>query len=68
MTWSAFMVVMPNAMSVGGTDICSKVPDIESLPPIEGNPNAVCIFSAPNKALSGLPQLRRLVMRSKYSW
>ena len=69
MTVRASTVVMPKAISIGGTLICWKVPDIESLPPIEGSPSSTCIFRAPSSALSGLPHDSGfLVMRSKYSW
>ncbi len=57
MASGAFMVVMPKAINVGGTFMCSKVPLIESLPPMDGRPNASCIFRAPSSALRGLPQL-----------
>ena len=46
----------------------SKVPLIESFPPIEGRWSSVCILRAPSRALRGLPQLcGSLVILSKYS-
>ena len=68
MTSLTSTVVMPKATRVGGTWMCSKVPLMESLPPMDGRPRAACIFSAPRRALSGLPQVcGSEVMRSKYS-
>ena len=67
-TREAPTVVMPKAMSMGGTLIPSNVPLIESLPPIEGSPSSTCIFSAPSSAASGLPHDPGFeVIRSKYS-
>ena len=68
MTVPASTVVMPKAISIGGTLICWNVPLIESLPPIDGSPSSTCIFSAPSSAPRGLPHDSGfLVMRSKYS-
>ena len=54
---------------VGGTSISSKVPDIESLPPIEPMPRPSWASSAPSRAAIGLPQrLGSFLVRSKYSW
>ena len=69
MTLRASTVVMPNATRVGGTCMCSKVPLMESFPPIEGSPSSACILSVPRRAARGLPQVwGSCVMRSKYSW
>jgi hypothetical protein len=68
MTFEASTVVMPKAISIGGTLMSWNVPDIESLPPIEGRPSSTCIFSAPSSAPSGLPHDSGFrVIRSKYS-
>ena len=66
-TVRASTVVIPNAISIGGTLISWNVPLIESLPPIEGRPNATCIFKAPSSAVKGLPHDVSLFIRSKYS-
>ena len=45
-----------------------QLPDIESLPPMEGSPRAACILMVPRRAARGLPQVwGSEVMRSKYS-
>ena len=55
-------------MSVGGTSIFSKLPLMESLPPIAPNPNRSCAVSAPNSAAVGLPhRAGSAFMRSKNS-
>ena len=60
--------VMPKAISVGGTWMSSKVPLMESFPPMDGRPSESCIRSAPSNAESGLPQVcGSFVIRSKYS-
>ena len=67
-TRPASTVVMPKAMSIGGTLISWNVPDIESLPPIEGSPSSTCMRRAPSSAPRGLPhEVASRVMRSKYS-
>ena len=69
MTLPALTVVIPKEINVGGTLMCSKVPLIESFPPIDGSPSAICIFSEPRSALIGLPQTAgSWVILSKYSW
>ena len=55
--FSAFAIPTANVTKVGGTLIFSKVPDIESFPPIEGIPKSICAFNAPNNAENGLPHL-----------
>ncbi len=48
--------------------MCSKLPDIESLPPIAAIFSSRCAQNAPNSAPRGLPQrLESPVIRSKYS-
>ena len=55
--------------SVGGTSIFSKVPDMESLPPIDAQESSSCARYAPSSAENGLPQrLGLFCVRSKYSW
>ena len=39
--------------SVGGTSISLKVPDILSLPPMDGSPNPICAAYAPSSAENG---------------
>ena len=69
MTSFASTVVMPNAASVGGTIRSSKVPLIESFPPMDVKPSSTCIFNAPSSALNGSPQVWRSgVILWKYSW
>ena len=68
MTLPAFTVVMPKAMSIGGTLMCPNVPLMESLPPIDGRPSSSCIFRAPRRALRGFPHERLSCILSKYSW
>ena len=49
--------------------MCSNVPLIESLPPMDGRPSSICILREPRRALIGLPQtLGSCVILSKYSW
>ena len=38
----SFATSIANEQSVGGTSISSNVPDILSLPPIDGSPNPSC--------------------------
>ncbi len=55
--------------SVGGTSIFSKVPDMESLPPMDGRPYFICASKAPSSAVKGaLHLVSSSVMRLKYSW
>ncbi len=55
--------------SVGGTSISLKVPDMESLPPIDGSPYPICASYAPSNAANGwLQREGSSVMRLKYSW
>lgn len=49
-------VVTAKETSVGGTVMSSKVPLMESLPPIAPTPNCSCASSAPRSAASGFPQ------------
>ena len=59
---------MAKLTSVGGTSRFSKVPLMESLPPMAATPKSICASSAPSRAASGLPQRSGApVMRSKYS-
>ena len=65
--------VLPMAVakltSVGGTSRPSKLPDIESLPPMDAMPRPIWASSAPSRAASGLPQRSGLsFICSKYSW
>jgi len=60
---------MAKETSVGGTEIFSNVPDIESLPPIDGSFNSCWTRLAPSKAANGLPQRFGSSNNfSKYSW
>ena len=54
---------------VGGTSRSSKLPDMESLPPIAPAPRSIWAINAPSTAAVGLPQ-RSGSSRSfsKYSW
>ena len=62
-------VVTAKETNVGGTSICSKVPLIESLPPIAAISRPFCAMNAPNSAARGLPQrLPSFMGFSKYSW
>ena len=55
--------------SVGGTSISSNVPDMLSLPPMEGRPRRSCACIAPRSAAAGLPQREGTSFNlSKYSW
>ena len=64
-----FPAVTAKETSVGGTSSFSKLPDMESLPPIAPAPKAICASSAPSRAAKGLPQRSGAVRsRSKYSW
>ena len=42
--------------SVGGTSSCSKLPLIESLPPMAPTPRSAWAMSAPSTEATGLPQ------------
>ena len=69
MTFLASASETAKETSVGGTSICSKVPDIESLPPIEAAPSCSWASRLPSRAAIGLPQrVGSSVIRSKYSW
>ena len=46
----------------------SNVPDIESLPPIDGVPIAFCASIDPSNAAAGYPQVFSLTARPKNSW
>ena len=54
---------------MGGTSSFSKVPLIESLPPIAAMPSASCALNAPRSAAIGWPQRAgSFIGFSKYSW
>ena len=56
-------------ISVGGTLMSSNVPDMESLPPMDGMPSLSCAVSAPSSDASGRPHFSgSLFRRSKNSW
>ena len=62
-------VVTAKDINVGGTSISSKVPLIESLPPIAPTPSSFCALNAPRTAAIGLPHLfGSFISLSKYSW
>ena len=62
-------MVTAKEMSVGGTSRSSKVPLIESLPPIEPMPSPIWASKAPSRAASGLPHLLPSCFGDpKYSW
>ena len=65
----AFSVVTAKDTSVGGTSSFSKVPLMESLPPMAPMPRSIWARKAPSRAAKGRPQ--RLESRpglGKYSW
>ena len=73
---SGEITVLPEATStakltsVGGTSISLKVPDMESLPPMEARPSSTCASYAPSSAAKGWLQRRGFsssILR-KYSW
>ena len=65
----AFVIATAKLTSVGGTSIVSNVPDILSLPPIDGIPSLSCASIAPRSAAAGLPQRSGTSFNlSKYSW
>ena len=68
-TRSMSPTAVANDTSVGGTSRSSKLPDMESLPPMAPTPKSTCAMSAPSRADTGLPQ-RSGSSRSfsKYSW
>ena len=68
-TRSTEPTAVANDTNVGGTSNCSKLPDMESLPPMAPTPRSTCAISAPSTAAAGLPQ-RSGSSRSfsKYSW
>ena len=58
-----------NETNVGGTSILLNVPDILSLPPIDGNPKPNCASYAPSKAANGwLQRSGSEFILLKYSW
>ena len=66
-------LVLPMAVAkltrVGGTSMLSKLPDMESLPPMAATPRSTWAFSAPSSAAKGWPQRSgSLPKRWKYSW
>ena len=69
MTLFTSSAITANETRVGGTSRFSNEPDIESLPPIAANFNALCTRYAPSRALNGLPQrLESVRSFSKNSW
>ncbi len=63
------LVVTAKEMSVGGTWICSKVPLMESFPPIAAIPSSFCALYAPSRDAKGLPHFSgSSPSLSKYSW
>ena len=50
-----FSVVTANETNVGGTFMFSKVPLMESFPPIAATFNSFCALKAPNSAATGFP-------------
>ena len=55
--------------SVGGTSISLKEPDMESFPPMDGSPNAICALYAPSSAANGwLQRFGSSLILRKYSW
>ncbi len=63
-----FAVVTAKDTSVGGTESASKLPDMESLPPMAAIPRPFCASSAPSSAAAGLPHFSGSRPRcSKYS-
>ena len=64
-----FPAVTAKETSVGGTSRFSKVPDMESFPPIAAAPRFIWASNAPSRAARGLPQRFPSVPGfSKYSW
>ena len=69
MTVRASPVEMAKETRVGGTSMSSKVPDMESLPPMAAHPSCSWASMPPSRAAMGLPQrLGSVFIRSKYSW
>ena len=69
MTFLALPQLTAKETRVGGTSRSSKLPDMESLPPMAATPRSVWAFRAPSRAARGLPQRTgSLPSRSKYSW
>ena len=68
-TLSILSVVTAKEIRVGGTSSFSKLPLIESLPPIAATPKSICAVNAPRSAERGLPHLLgSFIGFSKYSW
>ena len=68
MSWTS-AVSTAKEQSVGGTSISLNVPDIESLPPIDGRPYLICASNAPSSAENGwLHLLGSSFILRKYSW
>ena len=68
-TFSIDPVATAKLTRVGGTSRSSKLPDMESLPPMEPTPKSTCAMRAPRTEATGLPQRSGSVRRrSKYSW
>ncbi|CRH73414.1 Uncharacterised protein [Chlamydia trachomatis] len=55
-TFLASPVETAKEISVGGTSRFSKLPLIESLPPIAPTPKSICALKAPRIAAIGFPQ------------
>ena len=69
MTSCSFATSTANDTSVGGTSISLKVPDMESLPPMEGSPKPICASYAPRSAAKGwLQRFGSSLILRKYSW
>src|SRR5699024_6751174 len=68
-TWSTLPCATANDNNVGGTSISSKVPDIESFPPILAKSSPDIAKLAPNRDKTGLPQRSGSFCKfSKNSW
>ena len=65
----SFATSTANETNVGGTSISLNVPDILSLPPIDGRPNPICASNEPRSDANGWLQRRgSSVILLKYSW
>ena len=68
-TSCAFRGAMAKEISVGGTSLSRKVPDMESLPPMAAASRFSWAVNAPSNASKGLPQrLGSFLSFSKNSW
>ena len=67
--WDALVMLSAKLTRVGGTSSSLKLPDMESLPPMEGTPSSFWARNAPRSAAAGLPHRSGTSRsRSKYSW